>query len=107
MMLFFNLDLCLQYKFLPCGSLNSENSASMAVRGKEGRRSRSSCSSDTCDCLCTAGMCCVREMRKRTRPTSSSLRENTWMVSRCTSFIYINHHNNHLHHLYYHHHHQG
>lgn len=66
---------------LPCGSLNSENSASMAVRGKDGRRRRSSCSRETWDCLCTAGMCWVREMRKRTRPTSSSLRENTWKRS--------------------------
>lgn len=69
--------------FLPCGSLKSENSASMAVRGKDGRRRRSSCSRETWDCLCTVGMCWVREMRKRTRPTSSSLRENTWKDQKC------------------------
>lgn len=63
--------------WVPCDSLKRENSALIAVLGKEGRRSRSSCRRDTWDCLCVAGMCWVREIRKRTRPTSSNLRVNT------------------------------
>lgn len=65
-------------KAIPWGSLKRENSASMAFRGNEGKRRRSSWSIDTCDCLWAVGIFCVNDMRNNTRPTSSSLRVNTW-----------------------------
>lgn len=80
------------HSWVPWDSLKRENSALMAVLGKEGRRSRSSCRRETCDCLCVAGMCWVKEIRKRTRPTSSSLRVNTCNLYKfkphCTSLSF-------------------
>lgn len=62
---------------IPWGSLKSENSASIALRGNEGSRRRSSWSMETWDCLWAVGIFWVREMRNKTRPTSSSFRVNT------------------------------